>query len=140
MLESLGLTPVVAPVNVDERRVQGTVDAQVLHIAKQKAEAVGDAHPGNIVLVADTMLADPDDVTLALGQPSDAQAALAMLLRRRGRRHRVWSASGLRVAGTWTLTWRRSSNLHPSAMMCWLTSSTAAHGKERREHTTPLGP
>tara|TARA_Y100001954_G_scaffold82208_1_gene90328 strand:+ start:5937 stop:6449 length:513 start_codon:yes stop_codon:yes gene_type:complete len=102
MLESLGLTPVVAPVDVDERRVQGTVDAQVLHIAKQKAEAVGDAHPGSIVLVADTMLADPDDASLALGQPSDAQAALAMLLRLRGRRHRVWSASGLRVAGTWT--------------------------------------
>lgn len=102
MLESLGLTPVVAPVDVDERRVQGTVDAQVLHIAKQKAEAVGDEHSGSIVLVADTMLADPDDATLALGQPSDAQAALAMLLRLRGRRHRVWSASGLRVAGTWT--------------------------------------
>ena len=74
MLESLGLTPVVAPVDVDERRVQGTVDAQVLHIAKQKAEAVGNAHPGSIVLVADTMLADPDDATIALGQPSDAQS------------------------------------------------------------------
>ena len=102
MLESLGLQPIVAPVEVSERRIQGTVDAQVLHIAKQKADAVGDAHGGCVVLVADTMLADPDDATLALGQPSDAQGALAMLLRLRGRRHRVWSASGLRVAGTWT--------------------------------------
>tara|TARA_B100000925_G_scaffold291482_1_gene279709 strand:- start:2122 stop:2676 length:555 start_codon:yes stop_codon:yes gene_type:complete len=102
MLEAAGLNPVVAPVEVDERRIQGTVDAQVLHIAKQKAEAVGENHAGSIVLVADTMLADPDDATLALGQPVDAQGALAMLLRLRGRRHRVWSASGLRVAGTWT--------------------------------------
>lgn len=102
MVEALGLRTRVAPVDVKETRITGTVDAQVLHIAKEKAQAVGDAHPGCMVLVADTMLADPDDPTLALGQPDDAQAALAMLLRLRGRRHRVWSASGLRVAGTWT--------------------------------------
>ena len=102
MVEALGLRPRVAPVDVTENRIAGTVDAQVLHIAKEKAQAVGDAHPGSMVLVADTMLADPDDPTLALGQPNDAQAALAMLLRLRGRRHRVWSASGLRVADTWT--------------------------------------
>ena len=102
MLEAIGLRPIVAPVHVNEHRIQGTVDAQVLHIAKQKAEAVGDEHPGSVVLVADTMLADPDDAHLALGQPPDAQGALSMLLRLRGRRHRVWSASGLRMAGTWT--------------------------------------
>ena len=133
MLESLGLTPAVAPVDVDERRVQGTVDAQVLHIAKQKAEAVGDAHPGSIVLVADTMLADPDDATLALGQPSDAQAALAMLFACAA----AGTACGVRRACVWPargpLTWLRpSSSLHPSAMMCWRTSSTAAHGKKGR--------
>ena len=102
MLEALGLHPEVAPVTVSEARIRGTVDAQVLHIAKEKAQAVGEAHPGSLVLVADTMLADPDDATLALGQPEDAQAALAMLHRLRGRRHRVWSASGLRVGGMWT--------------------------------------
>ena len=102
MLEAAGVQPIVVPVEVIERRIPGTVDAQVLHIAKQKAEAVGEGHPGSMVLVADTMLADPDDATLALGQPENEQGALAMLLRLRGRRHRVWTASGLRVAGTWT--------------------------------------
>lgn len=102
MLEAVGLQPTVAPVEVSEARIRGTVDAQVLHIAKEKAQAVGDGHAGSVVLVADTMLADPDDATLALGQPEDAQAALAMLIRLRGRRHRVWTASGLRLAGTWT--------------------------------------
>ncbi|DAC15400.1 MAG TPA: Maf-like protein, partial [Candidatus Poseidoniaceae archaeon] len=56
MLEAVGVHPTVAPVDVSEARIHGTVDAQVLHIAKEKAQAVGDDHAGSVVLVADTML------------------------------------------------------------------------------------
>lgn len=102
VLTDLGLSVEAAPTDAEEKRVEGTVESQVLAIAKAKASAVGSRHPGSIVVVADTMLADPDDPMQGLGQPSDEAAAVAMLLRLRGRRHRVWSAAGIRVAGTWT--------------------------------------
>jgi septum formation protein len=101
VLFDLGLDVVSVPTNAKELRPLGTVDAQVLSIAKAKAAAVADAHEGSVVVVADTMLADPDDARQGLGQPVDAAEALAMLHRLRGRRHRVWSAAGLRVSGTW---------------------------------------
>jgi len=102
VLTDLGLIVEAAPTDAEEKRVEGTVESQVLAIAKAKATAVGSRHPGRIVVVADTMLADPDDPMQGLGQPSDEAAAVAMLLRLRGRRHRVWSAAGIRVTGTWT--------------------------------------
>ncbi len=48
-----------------------------------------------IVIVADTLVEDPDEPLAALGQPEDKLAAVSMLLRLSGRRHKVWSASAL---------------------------------------------
>ena len=48
-----------------------------------------------IVIVADTLVEDPDEPLAALGQPEDKLAAVSMLLRLSGRRHKVWSASSL---------------------------------------------
>ena len=48
-----------------------------------------------IIVVADTLVADPDEPLVALGQPEDELAAAAMLLRLSGRRHAVWSATRL---------------------------------------------
>jgi len=52
-----------------------------------------------LVVVADTLVEDPDDPSMPLGQPSDARAALTMLLRLAGRRHRVWSGTTILHAG-----------------------------------------
>lgn len=101
VLVDAGLDVEVAPTGADEPRKRGSVEDQVLGIAMAKAEAVGEAHPGSIVVVADTMLADPDEPFQAMGKPEDEAGALAMLLRLRGRNHRVWSAAGLRVGGQW---------------------------------------
>ena len=48
-----------------------------------------------IVIVADTLVEDPDEPLAALGQPQDKLAAVSMLLRLSGRRHKVWSATAL---------------------------------------------
>ena len=85
VLVDAGLDVEVAPTGADEPRKMGNVEDQVLGIAMAKAEAVGEAHAGSIVVVADTMLADPDEPSLALGKPEDEASALAMLLRLRGR-------------------------------------------------------
>tara|TARA_B100001750_G_scaffold216324_1_gene200871 strand:- start:387 stop:1022 length:636 start_codon:yes stop_codon:yes gene_type:complete len=48
-----------------------------------------------LILVADTLVEDPDDINIALGQPIDRNGAAAMLLRLSGRRHNVWSGTAL---------------------------------------------
>ena len=48
-----------------------------------------------IIIVADTLVVDPDDPYVALGQPEDELSAASILLRLSGRRHAVWSATVL---------------------------------------------
>jgi septum formation protein len=79
----------------------GSVSEKVLSICQQKAKAVPQNHPFDVVLVCDTVLADPDEVVLILGKPSDALEAASMLHRLSGRRHQVWSAGGIMVQGQW---------------------------------------
>lgn len=47
------------------------------------------------VIVADTLVADPDAIGIALGKPVDELQAAAMLNRLSGRRHKVWSCTGI---------------------------------------------
>jgi len=49
----------------------------------------------DVVIVADTIVADPDDPLMPMGKPDDEQHAMAMLLRLSGNRHRVWSSTAL---------------------------------------------
>ncbi len=49
----------------------------------------------DVIIVADTLVEDPDDAALSLGQPADAGQAAAMLQRLSGRRHRVWSGTAI---------------------------------------------
>jgi septum formation protein len=49
----------------------------------------------DIVIVSDTIVADPDDPLMPMGKPEDEQHAMAMLLRLSGTRHRVWSSTAL---------------------------------------------
>lgn len=57
--------------------------------------AMAGAAPAEVVIVADTIVADPDDPLMPLGKPEDEQHAMAMLLRLSGNRHRVWSSTAL---------------------------------------------
>jgi len=89
---------------VDEKPPTGEVDYQVLEICKSKAIAA-DLEPHvedyDIVIVCDTMLSDPDDHMLSIGKPKDKIEAAMMLHRLSGRRHQVWSATGVKKAGEW---------------------------------------
>ena len=88
--------------DVDETPPLGSVAHQVLTICRRKAQAVDSNHGHQAVIVADTMVGDPDDANLAMGKADDEIGALAMLKRISGRRHQVWSATGVMICGDWT--------------------------------------
>ena len=85
---------------VDETPPSGTVEHQVLTICRRKAGALPETNH-ELVIVADTMLSDPDDHSLSMGKPRDRTHAAIMLHRLSGRLHQVWSATGVRWNGTW---------------------------------------
>lgn len=87
---------------LDETPLPGTVDQQVLSICRKKAAAVKDGHGYDMVVVSDTLLADPDDMEHTLGKPSDSVEAAMMLHRLSGRRHQVWTATGIQFMGNWS--------------------------------------
>lgn len=87
---------------VDETPPSGLVKDQVLTICRRKAVAVPDGHGFSVVVVADTMVGDPDDAHAAMGKPEDSAHALSMLKHLSGRRHQVWSATGIQICGDWT--------------------------------------
>lgn len=95
---------------VDETPPLGPVDHQVATICKRKAAAIEVPNDGSVVIVSDTMIADPDDLLLSLGQPSDLPHAAAMLLRLKGRHHQVWTATGVLALGSWTF-WCESATV-----------------------------
>jgi predicted house-cleaning NTP pyrophosphatase (Maf/HAM1 superfamily) len=65
------------------------------------------------IIVADTMVEDPDDTNLALGQPWNISNAAAMLLRLSGRRHLVWSGTAVLTPDS-KLGWRRPTLISKS--------------------------
>jgi septum formation protein len=78
---------VVAPADVDEHVFEGERPADyVRRLALAKAAAVADAHPGEIVLAADTVVVVDADI---LGKPVDDAHARGMLSRLSGRTHEV---------------------------------------------------
>lgn len=91
----------VALQNVDESVPRDVLSGQVKEVALRKANAVtvDDAH--DVVVVSDTLVEDPDDEQAALGKPTSREQAVSMLLRLRGRRHRVWSATMVHAMGNW---------------------------------------
>jgi septum formation protein len=75
-----------------------TVSQMVKSICASKVDSAIEEWPSNfdgIAIVADTLVQDPDDAHLALGQPEDEYSAVAVLSRLSGRRHAVWSATAL---------------------------------------------
>ena len=86
---------------VDEIAEQAKVSEQVLEIAQKKAEAIKDNFDYDLIIVSDTMLADPDIDNISIGKPTDEVDAAMMLHRLSGRRHRVWSSTGIYFSGQW---------------------------------------
>ena len=97
LLGWLGLDFTVQVSDVPEERTDGEApEGYARRLSRQKAAAVvakidGDA----LVLAADTIVVDGDDV---LGKPADAASAEAMLRRLRGRTHHVITAVTLHDA------------------------------------------
>ena len=87
--------------SVDETSSAADVSGKVLEICQKKALAVTNNSDYDLVIVSDTMLQDPDVDGLAMGKARDAVEAAAMLHRLSGRRHRVWSATGVCYQGSW---------------------------------------
>jgi septum formation protein len=81
----------VLPADVDETPLPGeTPQAYVLRLAENKARASAEeAHPGDIIIAADTTVADRGKT---LGKPQDAAEAKAMLQALRGHSHQVFTA------------------------------------------------
>ena len=101
ILEDLNYQVIVSPLNdVDESSNKNEVSQQVLEICQKKATAV-QISSESPVIVSDTMLEDPDDESIALGKPHDSIQAAMMLHKLSGRRHRVWTATGLYTNQDW---------------------------------------
>lgn len=84
----------VQPVDIDESPRPGEQPPDyVLRLAESKARAAAHfAQPGQIVLAADTTVADGG---LILGKPADAREAREVLRSLRGRQHCVYTSIGI---------------------------------------------
>ena len=91
----------VALQGVDETVDRLPISEQVKEVASRKAAAVALDARHDVFVVADTLVEDPDDEQEALGKPDSKEQALSMLLRLRGRRHRVWSATMVYALEKW---------------------------------------
>lgn len=86
----------IIPADIDERRHPGeSPAAYVCRLAREKAQAVAADHHG-LVLAADTIVADGDEL---LGKPADEAEARRMLKQLRGRTHQVYTGIALLSAG-----------------------------------------
>lgn len=65
------------------------------HLTISKEEEPNSPRCANLWIVADTLVEDPHDQFLSLGQPRDSIAALHMLTNLSGRRHLVWSGTAV---------------------------------------------
>lgn len=87
ILESVGWKFTRQVADVDESLVAGeSAQHYVVRLAREKAEAVAVAHPGKIVLGADTTVVIGETI---LGKPSDLDDAKRMLKMLAGRWHEV---------------------------------------------------
>ena len=93
LLEMLGISHVVHPVEVDERvRAGENPEHYACRLAREKAGAGSQQHPGRWVLGADTVVVLGSDI---LGKPQSTVEAESMLTRLAGNRHRVITAVAL---------------------------------------------
>lgn len=99
LLSLAGIPFSVTPVDIDESSLPGeTPPDYVLRLAQEKARAaLVSAGPEEIILTADTTVADGNRI---LGKPSGPEDARKMLLDLRGRAHMVYTAVGVADSST----------------------------------------
>lgn len=98
ILSRLGIPHRVEPADIDESAVFHQDPAQlVLMLARDKALAISQRRPGELVLGADTVVYLSPDV---LGKPRDEQEARKMLQSLSGKEHVVWTGIHLALDGT----------------------------------------
>lgn len=97
ILTRLGLAHDVLPADIDETPLPGERPApHVERLAREKAAAVAADRPEGVVLAGDTVVVADDRI---LGKPTDADEAVAMLMRLSGRAHEVLSGLALALPG-----------------------------------------
>jgi septum formation protein len=95
LLAGLGLRFTIRAADLDETPLPGEDPGEtVLRLAREKAAAL--AHPGELVLAADTDVVIDGEI---LGKPRDPEDARRMLARIAGREHTVLSAVALEEPG-----------------------------------------
>lgn len=94
MISWTGWPFAVQPADLDESRLPGEPPADyVLRLAIAKARAVAEqTESSQVILAADTIVVDGDDL---LGKPASPEEARQMLTRLRGRTHQVYTALAL---------------------------------------------
>lgn len=101
LLEKLGLNIGAIAPNIDERAQPGEKTADLaLRLAKQKALAVAERHPGALIIASD-QVADLDGQ--AMGKPGSKEAAIAQLRRCSGNEVRFHTALAVYNAATESL-------------------------------------
>ena len=88
LLRQIGLVPeAVDPAHLDERPLREETPSQhATRLAKAKAAAIAQRHPGKLVLAADTVVACGRRILPKAEREAEARACLKLLS---GRRHRV---------------------------------------------------
>jgi septum formation protein len=146
MLEEHGFRVIQSPLRVGERphRHGLGIGQQVENTLQGKVEAAQREVDHPCIIVADTLVEDPDDPLSPMGQPRDVREALTMLLRLSDRKHRVWSGTALIHEGE-VQTWIASavvqiSNLSDDVLEA-LVSSGSWRGKAGGyDLAGPMGP
>lgn len=112
LLETLGVSFSVRPVDVDETPRAGEAPRDYVHrLAEEKAAARVEA--GELVLAADTSVVLDGEI---LGKPSDAAEARTMLGRLAGREHTVLTGVALHAAGSGHRTHVEESRVRIAAL------------------------
>ena len=97
IMESVGWKFTKDVPDIDETEFPGELpDVYVQRLARTKAEAIAERHPGEMVLGADTTVVIDDQI---IGKPSDAADAKRMLTMLSGRWHEVLTGVAIVVDG-----------------------------------------
>ena len=98
LLARIGVVPdAIVPADVDESVPKGELPRDhARRLAREKAEAVAKAHPGDLVLAADTVVAVGRRILPKVEDEATLRACMALLS---GRRHRVLTGVALALPG-----------------------------------------
>src|SRR5690242_1647016 len=98
LLARIGVVPdAVVPADIDESVLPGELPRDhALRLAREKAEAVAEGHPGDLVLAADTVVAVGRRILPKVEDEATLRACMRLLS---GRRHRVLTGVALAAPG-----------------------------------------